>query len=125
MQACALLRLQGTKPDFHPSEKQTIVSIRCRYVPIIVKIRLRPIGKCNFRQIYLCLFANASNQWAAKMMMGRSEYSENLFYPGLQQHSSYGVLVYCFAVLLLCCRTGLQQQNIKLKYQQWSADLEG
>ena len=28
VQACTLLRLQGTKPDFHPSEKQTIVPIR-------------------------------------------------------------------------------------------------
>ena len=32
--------------------------------------------------------------------MGRSEYSENLFYTGLQQHSSYDALVYCFAVVL-------------------------
>ena len=33
-------------------------------------------------------------------MMGRSEYVENLFYIGLQQHSSYDALVYCFAVVL-------------------------
>ena len=33
-------------------------------------------------------------------MMGRSGHSENLFYTGLQQHSSYDALVYCFAVVL-------------------------
>ena len=33
-------------------------------------------------------------------MMDRSEYSENLFYTGLQQHSSDDTLVYCFAVVL-------------------------
>ena len=32
--------------------------------------------------------------------MGRSEYSENLFYTGLQQHSFNDALVYCFAVAL-------------------------
>ena len=66
--------------------------------------------------MYLRLFANASKQCSAKTMMGRSEYSENLFYTGLQQHSSAG--------LLFCCRTGLQQRNIKLRFQQWSADLD-
>jgi hypothetical protein len=48
--------------------------------------------------MYLRLFANASNQWSVKTMMGRSEYSENLFYTGLQQHSFNDALVYCFAV---------------------------
>ena len=33
--------------------------------------------------------------------MDRSEYSENLFYTGLQQHSSYDTLVYYFAVVLV------------------------
>ena len=33
--------------------------------------------------------------------MGRSEYSENLFYTGLQQHRSYDALFYCFAVVLV------------------------
>jgi len=46
------------------------------------------------------VFANASNQWSAKTMMGRSEYSENLFYIGLQQHSSNDALVYWLTVLL-------------------------
>jgi uncharacterized membrane protein len=67
---------------------------------ITAKIRLRTIERCNFRQIHLRLFANASNQWSAKTMMNRSEYSENLFYTGLQQHSSNDALIYCFAVVL-------------------------
>lgn len=77
-----------------------MTSIRCQYVPITAKVRLRPIVKCNFRQILLRLFANSSNQWSAKTMMGRSEYSENLFYTGLQQHSSNDAQVYCFVVAL-------------------------
>ena len=101
MQACTLLRLQGTKPDFHPSEKQTIVSIRCQYVPITAKISFMPIEKCNFRQIHLRLFANAWNQWFAKTMTGRSEHSENSFYTGLLQHSFNGTLIYRFAVVLV------------------------
>jgi len=100
VQACTLLRLQGTKPDFHPSEKQTIVSIRCQYVPITAKTDIRPIRKCYFGQIQPRLFTSSANQWFAKTMTGRSEHSENSFYTGLLQHSFNGTLIYRFAVVL-------------------------
>ena len=58
------------------------------------------MDKCDFEQILPRLFENASNQWFAKTMMGRSEHSENLFYADLQLHSSYDALVYCLAVVL-------------------------
>lgn len=58
------------------------------------------MDKCDFKRILPRLFESALNQWFAKMMMGRSEYSEILFYTSLQQHSSYDELVYCFAVVL-------------------------
>ena len=72
VQACALLRLQGTKPDFHPSEKQTIVSIRCRYMPITAKTDVRPIRKCYLGQIQPRLFTSEANQWFAKTMKNRT-----------------------------------------------------
>jgi len=51
--------------------------------------------------MYLRLFANASNQWFAKTMMVRSEYSENLFYTGLPQHNFNDTLDYCCVVVLV------------------------
>ena len=51
--------------------------------------------------MYLRLFANASNQWSAKTMMGRIEYSEKLFYTALLQHSFNDTLVYCCTVVLV------------------------
>lgn len=60
------------KTDFHFPEMQTIASIRWQSVPFAAKIRLRPIGKCNFRQTLPRLFISASNQWFAKMMMNRN-----------------------------------------------------
>ena len=101
VQACTLLRLQGTKLAFHPSEKQTIVSIRCQYVPITAKTDIRPIRKRYFEQTHPRLFTNSANQWFAKTIMDRSEHSENSFYTGLQQHSFNNMLVYCFTVVLV------------------------
>ena len=98
---CTLLRLQGTKLAFHPSEKQTIVSIRCQYVPITAKTDIRPIRKRYFEQTHPRLFTNSANQWFAKTIMDRSEHSENSFYTGLQQHSFNNMLVYCFTVVLV------------------------
>ena len=84
VQVCTLLRLQGIKPDFHPSEKQTIVPIRCQYVLITAKTDIRAIRKCYFEQIHPRLFTNSANQWFAKTIMDRSEHSENSFYTDLQ-----------------------------------------
>ena len=100
MQVWILFENAGQKTDFHFPEMQTIASIRCQYMPITVKIRFRPIKKCYFEQTPPRLFTNAKNLWFTKTMMDRSEHSEILFYTGLQQHSSYDALVYCFAVAL-------------------------
>lgn len=47
------------------------------------------------------LVCKRSEPMICKMVIGRSVYSEILFYTGLQQHSFNDTLVYCFAVVLV------------------------
>ena len=98
------------KPDFHFPEMQTIASIRCQSVPIAAKIRLRPIGKWILGK---CIFAYLQTH--------RTNGLQKRWWAEADIRKIYSILV-CnnivpmmrwFTVLLLYCRTGLQQQNFK------------
>ena len=57
--------------------------------------------KCDFRQIHLRLFVNASNQRFAKTMINRIGQSRKQFCTDRQQHSSNDALICCCTVVLV------------------------